>query len=260
MKDEDLLLIHKHLRSELSSDEKELFESKLNSDIKFQERARFELNVYESLDEKSWSFIHKTNSLKIAEYQRLFQSTDSQNLKKVILKTQNEYYQQSKSNSKWYVYAIVASMIALASIFFFPNEENYEELYSIYLEKTELMALVDRSRQDSLLSSAQVSFDNNNFYKVIDLLSKELENTKNSNVYLYLAISQMETDNYQNSESTLNKLINSDLLDAQKGYWFKSLLYLKSNRVKDAKKELDYIVQNNYFNKDKALELREKLD
>ena len=70
----------------------------------------------------------------------------------------------------------------------------------------------------------------------------------------------MELNQFQEAEKTLNSLISSNLIDAEKGYWFKSLLYLKSNQIEKVKATLSLIIKNSYFNNKKARELLESLN
>ena len=62
----------------------------------------------------------------------------------------------------------------------------------------------------------------------------------------------MELDQFQEAEKTLDSLINSDLVDAEKGYWLKSLSYIKSKEIEKARNTLSIIIKNSYFNYKKA--------
>ena len=93
------------------------------------------------------------------------------------------------------------------------------------------------------------------------LFSGELKNnSSNSNLYLYLGISQMELNQFEESQKTLNSLINSNLIDSEKGYWFKGLSYLKSNRINEAKIMFQKIIDNSYYSHLKASEILIKLN
>ena len=104
---------------------------------------------------------------------------------------------------------------------------------------------------------------NKEYIKALPILNKAInskEYSSNISVYLYLSITQMELNNFTNAEKVLNKLIKSDLIDSEKGYWYKSLLYLKSNSIKESKNTLKIIIKNKYFNHLKAEELLKKLN
>lgn len=261
MKEQDQKLIHKYLREELNPEEIELLNDKKGSDKEFKKRLELELNLYSSLDEKSWSFINNSNSNEVKKIQRLFQNEDSKRLKRKILEAQTTYSVQSNSRRKWIYYSIVAAVvITISTIIFWPNKLTNQELYSEYLKTEDLTELVDRGRSDSILSSSQNAFNRKDFPEVIELLSPEIEKTTNGNIFIYLTIAHMETSDYLGAEKVLSLLINSELLDSQKGYWYRSLLYIKSDRIEDAKEELKLIIDQNYYNRDNALELLDRID
>jgi len=69
----------------------------------------------------------------------------------------------------------------------------------------------------------------------------------------------MQLNKFDAAEVTFNSLIASDYLDAQKGYWYKALLYLKKKDTETARALLETIIANQYYNDAKAAELIEKL-
>lgn len=69
---------------------------------------------------------------------------------------------------------------------------------------------------------------------------------------IYKGLSEIELSKYLEAEKTFDSLINSDLIDAEKGYWFKSLLYLKNNKILKCKTLLNKIITESLFNKEKA--------
>lgn len=259
MNEQDLILIHKYLRNELSSDEKILFKDKVSSDKKFRERVDLENSVDNSLNNESWSFIKNSNSIEVKKYQKVFQSEETQELRNILQKVQKEY-NSTRLKKSWILYLTTAAIVIIIStILLIPKEISNQDLYAKYLDKTELLTLVDRGRTDSILSTSQVLFDKKEYAKVVELLYKEIDTTNNSNVFIYLAISQIELERFDDAEKVLDKLISSNLLDAEKGHWYKGLLYLKSDQIEDSKKQLNLIIENNLYNKDKATELLEEL-
>lgn len=261
MKEQDEKLIHKYLREELNSQEIEILNHKIDSDNEFKKRFDLELNLYDALDENSWSFIRNTNSIEIKNLQSLFRGEESRILTNKIIEAQAAYYRKSNTKRKWIAYSIIAAVfIAINTIILWPNKLTNQDLYSEYLRTEDLIELVDRGRSDSIFSSSQKAFNRDDFSKVIELLSPEIENSTNGNIYIYLAIAHMERSDYLAADKILDLLINSELLDSQKGYWYRSLLYIKSDRINDAKKVLKIIIDQNYYNRDNALELLDRID
>jgi tetratricopeptide (TPR) repeat protein len=219
-----------------------------------------EKQLMDSLNKNSWSFLENVNSSEVTEYEALFQSQETQQLKQSIKEAKESYSQSQNPKKNWILYVAAAAVITLFSILIFDqSEKSNDELFASYLQKSDLMALVDRNGNDSIFALAQMSFNNKKYDQVVELLSPILDSTKNSNVYLYLAISDIELGAFSQAEKILNKLITSDLLDSEKGYWYKSLLYLKSDQLKKSKRELQRIIDSSYYLNKEAKKLIKKL-
>lgn len=276
MSEEDDILIERFLNGELSEEEHRAFLERMESDADFKERVTLEKQLHESLDENSWSFLEEDDNPEVKELEAILKSEESQKIKRSIADAQADYQNSDENNSgdaiafkkphsqkkKLWLYVAAAAVLVffVVNVFMLKPKSN-EELFSKYIQKTDLFALVDRGYvdNDSLLSQAQDYFNNKDYQEVADILSQIVDSSKNSNIYIYLAISQMELNEFDKAEETLNKLILSRLLDAQKAYWFKSLLYLKSDQVEKSKKELQIIIDSSYFKKKDAKKLLKKL-
>jgi len=257
---ENDILIAQFLRGELSESERQSFMDRLSSDKEFQEQFQLEKRLFESLNNDSWSFLENMSAPEVKEYESILRSDETQRLKKSIKEAQKSYNRSHNPKKNWILYVAAAAIITLFSVLLFDgNEETNEQLFSSYLQESDLLALVDRNGNDSIFSLAQTSFDNEKYDQVVKLLSPLVDSTKNSNVYLYLAISDMELGAFSEAEKTLNKLIASDLLDSEKGYWYKGLLYLKSNQLNKSKRELQRIIDSSYYQNEKAKSLIKKL-
>ena len=75
-----------------------------------------------------------------------------------------------------------------------------EELFSSYLNQTDLMALVSRGASDSIYSVAENYFENREFNEVVTILNPVVDTTKNSNVFIYLAVSHTQLKRYTEAE------------------------------------------------------------
>ena len=170
---------------------------------------------------------------------------------------------------KWYLYSSAAVIALLISVYLFnPKNQTSEEIYYSHLNTIKLPSITNRGNEEEIINQAQKDkislgknyFDAKEYQKVVALFSEELKNgTENSIIYLSLAISQMELNQFLEAEKTLNSLIKSDLIDAEKGYWLKSLLYLKSEQLEKAKVILSLIIKNSYYNNKKAKVVLEKI-
>lgn len=257
---EDDILIERFLNGQLSEEENTSFLERMKSDAKFKDQVTLEKQLSESLNDDSWSFLEDANDPEVKEYEAILRSKESQHIKKSITEAQVAFSKSHESKKKnWLAYAAAAVITVLIVLNIFSNDEiDSQELYKNFLNKTDLLALVERSDYSNL-SSAQEYFDKKNYKEAARILSLVVDSLNNANAYLYLAISQIELKEYSNAESTLGQLINSDLLDAEKGYWYKSLLYLKSDQTQKLKEELKTIISNSYYKKEEAKKLLSKL-
>ena len=257
---EDDILIERFLRNELSEEEKQTFLDRLDTDAEFREHFAMEKQLSESLDDNSWSFVEERDLEEVVEYESLFKTEETKNIKQAILKAQGDYQNSQKPSKNWFLYVAAAVVVVLFSVLMFNNSpKSNNDLFASYFNESDLLSLVDRAGYDSIFNIAQTSFENEEYNNVVKSLSPIVDTVQNANAYLYLAISQIELDSYSDAEKTLDKLIESNLLDNQKGYWYKSLLFLKSNQIEKSKKELERIIQNSYYNSQRAEELLKEL-
>ena len=261
MKLEDDILIERFLKDELSSKEKTSFLERINLDADFKESFELEKQLFESLDDNSWNFIEDTNSSEVRGYESILRNQETLKIKQAIQEAQKDYQSANKPTKNWFLYLAAAVVIVLFSTLIFNTKSaTNDELFAAYLQETDLMSLVDRGEYDSIFSVAQNSFDSQEYSQVVNSLSQLVDTINNSNAFIYLAISQIKLEDYSNAEETLNKLINSDLLDSQKGYWYKSLLYLKSNQLEKTKTELQRIVDSYFYQSSEAQELLKEIE
>lgn len=129
-----------------------------------------------------------------------------------------------------------------------------DELYGNYSEYSNLPSFVSRSNaEENKLYEAETLFKSEQYKDALEIFQTNFGGSKDEgSVFIYTGLSQLELKQYEQAESTFNKLIESDLLDAQKGYWYKALLYLKQDKVEEAKSILNQIVEKSQYNHPKA--------
>lgn len=95
------------------------------------------------------------------------------------------------------------------------------------MAQTNLPSFISRedANKNNLIKAQQL-FENKEYEKVLIIFKRELKisDSPDGALYLYTGIAQLELDAYTEAEKTFNKLISSDLIDAQKGNWYKALL------------------------------------
>ncbi|MFD2562485.1 tetratricopeptide repeat protein [Aquimarina rubra] len=262
---EEDILIQNFLRDTLSEKERNEVLLRMENDNDFREKVNFEKQLLLNLNENKWSVSRNQELPEVKEYEALLKSESTQTLTDTISAVNYEYQlKQNSGNQSWLLYTGIAVILFVIGLTIFsPFKASPEELYVSYLDVSELPSLVDRgnSEQKSLIQ-AQKLFEAREYRQSLDILEKELSimQKNQATIYLYTGISQMELGQFNKAEISFNALIESKLIDAPKGKWFKALLFLKQNSIEKAKELLSEIAKypNNYKSKE-ASELLDQL-
>jgi len=259
---EDDILIEQFLRDQLSEEEKQFFLERIDTDDNFKEHFIFEKQLFESLNEDSWSTVENTNASEIEEYKTIFESEEIKALKEVIKQASNKKDKTSKVRIITLISGFAAAVLILITLNVFQNSPvDVDTIYNNNIELQKLPSFITRGGEtDTLLIKAENLFKEKKYKEAITLLDEILSKEKeNSNIYLYKAIAHIELNEFDTAESVLDTIIKSELIEAEKGYWYKSLLYLKSKKIKEAKEELKKTVDNTFYNHKKAKKILKEL-
>ena len=262
--EKDFRLIEDYLTGQLNKDQKKAVEDRLEQDPEFKQQFEFEKQLFDTFNDNSWNFADK-NDLALNSYKSTVHSDDFQKIKESIADAGKDYEPEKlnrRNNSSWILYVAAAVVIVLIAVqVLLKNSVTNEELYYTYINLEDLPSFVTRNEAPKqTLAKAENLFEQKKYEASIALFEDILiENEKDSRVYIYLGIAYTESGNYDQATKTFNQLIASDLLDAEKGYWYKALLYLKTNDEKASKSLLETIIANKYYNAEQAVELLNKL-
>ncbi len=260
----DDTLIENYLLGKLSGEERSLFEQRLENDPEFNKKFRFEKQLFETLDPEDWSFSEADSSDEISAYKKLFASEKTKIIKKAIGEANTQYKRDRKINRRnWLLYSSAAIIAILISVFtWYDSGPSMEQLYSDNLDLEDLPSLVTRGEDNPEdLIRAQQLFEGRQYLKTIEILNTSLKSSKKNLAakYQYLGISQMELNYTDDAENTFTLLIESNLIDAQKGHWYKALLYLKMKDSEKAIKTLQKIRSEKLYNYKKANKILKEL-
>lgn len=258
--------IDAYLRDELSTEDRALFEQLLQNDPELLKEFKVHKELFAQLDESAWITDAFTPDIEeVKEVENYFRSVEAKNLKDTIAKAQANY--QKKNNTSFLKNRLFLSVLAAASIAIFVvlytmNSNNADQdLYAVYSDWRDLPSLTSRS-DESQLAEGQRLFEQKK-YNDSYILFKEYIKDKNElspAVLIYSGLSALELDKYTEAISYFDQIINSDTIDRSKGYWYKSLVYLKQNKKNAAIKVLEIILKDKEnFNFDKAEVLLKKL-
>ncbi|CAM1342929.1 tetratricopeptide repeat protein [Tenacibaculum amylolyticum] len=260
---EDNILIEKFLRNEFSESERVKFLERIDTDTVFKKQFLLEQQLFESLDENDWSFIENIDEKEVKEYEALFRSEEIQVLKKTIEEATRENRRNEKGRIIRIISGVAAAVVLLLFIFKPFSTNNSLQLYAESEIMKGLPSFPERGNNEANndLITGEKLFKEQKYKEAVSLFDAFLlENKDISGVYIYIAVANIELKDYDRALTVLDSLINSDLIDGEKGYWYKSLLYIKSKQLKKAKKTLQLIIDKKYYKYKEAIVLLDKMN
>ena len=274
MKTEDQILIEKQLREGLSEDEKAIFLSKLAGDDAFRQEYELEKQLHENLNETDWNLIEDKDADAVREYTELFRSEESTELAALLtdIAAKRKDQQPAKGKSRqliWYIGIAATLLIGIMTLVLLLSQgpETPSELYAVYMDLTEVPSLIERgSETDSMISEAlgeaQSQFENGQYAQALVAFDRIIQQTgeRSGTIMIYQGIALMETNQYDAANETFETLINSNSIDATKGYWYKALLLLKQEKTRESKALLEKISSENLYNAKRAKVLLQELN
>ncbi|WP_298760350.1 hypothetical protein [uncultured Psychroserpens sp.] len=264
MTEEDHILIENYLRGLLSENENKTFLERLESDEEFKECFEFEQQAFSVLNDDEWSFVSQRSS-EVKAYKSLLEESDMQDLKKTLNKVKSNYKGASRdSNKTFFYYLAAASILVFLGFQFFLNQSpTNQDLYAKYVNINDLPSFATRGGGDVIaqkLVKAQQLFENENYQESLELFESILKfETANISLYLYTGIAQTELKLYDKASTTFDDLINNNSIDGSIGHWYKALLFLKQDKIDEAKIILKHIVRELLYNHTKAKDLLNEL-
>lgn len=261
-----LIKAESYLDDTLNEEDKINFELELSNNDELKEYLALSKELRIQYNDMSWQFLIKQQIKRGDNLSDYLKSEEVKNIKESISNVNKVFNNKNKpfTRRKWYMYSSAALIALLISVYIINHQnKSYEEIYYYNINKVEIPSAINRGSKDDFekIILGQNYFNNKEYLKVINIFSKELkQDNQNSIIYLCSAISQMELNQFQEAERTLNFLLNSDSIDSEKGYWLKSLLYIKSKKFKKARETLSIIIKNSYYNHKKAKVLLEDIN
>lgn len=263
--EEESTYIESYLLGNLSKEDILLIEKRMSEDIRFRESVLLQKELHASLDENDWSYAKNVAPEKIEAYEKLFKSNETAQLKEAILQAQYDYKKKASTKRRPWLYYLSAAVVivVIAISVLLPKNQTPQDLYAAYYTISDIPSLVSRGgEEDSELLNAERYFEDEAYSKALEILTPKATTViKNkATVLLYKGISEMELGQLEKAHATFDQLIESDLMDAPMGLWYKALLYLKTDDKQNAKIVVLHIQESvsNYKYKE-AKELLEKL-
>lgn len=193
------------------------------------------------------------------EYQSYFDSEKGKELKEILSQQAKENNQPRKSAVIRYL-PLIAAGVALFLVSIFLLKSNQKDLYSEMINYTDFPSITQRSTDDSQFGLIESSFKEQEFLEVISKTEDQTLLSQEPNLYLYRSIALAEEGEFEDALKVINTFINSDYLDAPKGYWYKALIELKMGEQASAKSTLQYITKHQLPFSSEAKKLLKRLN
>jgi len=183
-------------------------------------------------------------------------------------KVENDITHSNKkqTNVRRLIYTSAAVLIILATtvfiIKFYNNSPSTDELFAEYYVFNPSGEIVrGENKIKSVLSKGLIEYDLHNYDKAIKILNQILiKDSLNVKANFYTSMSYIETGKYKQAIAKLETLSTYDdhiLIDQIK--WYLALCYIKVDDKDKAIKEFSELAESNYYCKNKAKEILEKL-
>jgi len=140
------------------------------------------------------------------------------------------------------------------------HEKLFRDNFKSYPPTMVIRGSVDQEYQKKLFDAIQY-YQRGNYYKANMHFEAMLQNNPNSAMLkFYLGISYLQLDEYSKAINLFEEVINSRTIYSDQAIWYKGLAQLAENNIDEAIKTLSQLQKSHGALREKANELREKLE
>ncbi|TCI90202.1 tetratricopeptide repeat protein [Tenacibaculum sp. M341] len=258
--------IERFLNDQMDAKERALFLQEMSTNPELKETVELYQDMQTLYSEDDWKLEDATTkNTKIQESLAFLRSEEGEHIKKAIAKGADSYFAQEAKAPKIRKLILVASSIAamlLIGLFVFNTSETNTELYASYKNDWQELPSLTLRGDTNDFSRIESLFKQQKYTESLALLEKfKEEKTDDPQILMYEGVLNLELNQQEKAIQIFNELIQKDTLDSYKAHWYLALSYLKSDNTKQAKKELQFIINDGKNFKDKeAKELLSKLE
>ncbi|SHI84423.1 tetratricopeptide repeat protein [Aquimarina spongiae] len=260
------LKIEAYLGGDMTPEEQKQFEEMMSQNPKLREEVQLANEVNHHLNDSAWMVIEADKNDPVKQELENYVKSDEAIVLKSKLRQVGANYKKKRSNSssiKYIVGAVAAILIiALISNVFWNSRPSHDVLYTEFYIESDLPSIIKRGSENKLLTEAVALFKSNEYDQAIQLFEQYERETQGTDpsIYIYTGFSYLENGNFDRALQNFDKLLNSDSIDKSKAFWYKSLVYLKSDRIEECKTILSQIIDDSLFNAQKAKRLLGELE
>lgn len=213
--------IETYLSGEMTDQELAAFQELLDNDPELQKEVQSYREVDAYLGLNDWP--QKSNNLDQKEYAVAWQSLQARKVPEVIDQVLNK---QPRSSFSFWPLMAAASVILIIGLgwFFWQPSPTYQELFLAYYDPTELPSYTERGTE----TENQVArlYQQGDYDRLI--IQMEETDEPKAELMLYYGVALLATNREEEAIDVFKEFVQSPLLDAQKGYWYMGLAYLKN--------------------------------
>ena len=261
------LKIEAYLGGDMTPEEQRQFEKMMTQDPELQKEVRLANEVNHHLNDSTWMSVDVDKNHPAKKELENYIKSDEAIALKSKLRQAGASYKKTASNSSSIKYIIVGAVaavliIALISNVLWNRSPNHDTLYTEFYAESDLPSLVKRGSENERLTTAVALFKLKEYDQAIQFFEqyeKEIQG-RDPSVYIYTGFSYLENGNIDEAIQNFDGLLNSNSIDKSKAYWYKSLAYLKADRIEECKVILSQIIKDSLFNAKKAKKLLYELD
>lgn len=257
--------IDRYLKNIMSKEERIAFEKKMQSDFALKEDVTLYKSLQDSFNDNDWSSIDKSSN--IEDFQSIknrFKSKEYQDISKNIKNVEHLYSNKSKkkSNSNFYRLSIAATIVLFLAVglpFLF-NTNSLNDYYNDYEDWGDIPSVIEKGTENESQKIEEL-YTSKKYETLIKLY--ESNNTKSYHNYSLMQIGYIyfELGYTEKAIEVFDKLIATKKLSSSKGYWYKLLIYLKTENKEKAIQQLDIILKDkNNYKYNEAIEISKKLN
>ena len=257
--------LRRYLDGELSPEELTDFETEIAQSEELQEQVALHRQIDAFNDEEGWS-LYEGDTQAIKDNIPLFEDTEtkefSDKLKDFRSGPDKSTVLRPKRKSHWAIAMAVAAGLVLIFYLALPKGASIEDLYVEHSNWDELPSLTVKGDANAEAEIEQL-FLQENYGEVISKIDaiSIFDQSSASTLLLYKGVSQLELDQYKDALQTFETLIESNLIDNHKGYWYSALVHLKKGDKAAAIEALEVVAaKENYFRNKEAKELLKELE
>lgn len=256
--------IEAYITQTMSVDEKTSFEARMNGNTPLKQEVLLQQSVHQAFNAEDWPLDKNADANKIDQLTRQLNSDEYKKAAQNITAASEAYFDKPtlkvahKKRFPVYKIAIAAAVLLLITIPFFLTNDSLESQYTAYANWQDIPSFVEKGEPTNDIIKGEELFRVEQYSEAIDLLTNE--NPPSPNTLMYLGISYLELDQTQKAIQVFDQLIATESIENSRGYWYKLLVYLKTDNEPKAKEMLNIILSSkDNYNYKKALVLSKNI-